>query len=32
MYLDDLVVYSGTWEEHLATLDEVLRRLRAAGL
>ena len=32
VYLDDIIIYSETWQEHLATLDEVLRRLRAAGL
>ena len=32
VYLDDIIVYSETWEEHLATLDEVFRRLRAADL
>ena len=32
VYLDDIIVYSETWQEHLATIDEVLRRPRAAGL
>ena len=32
VYLDDIVVYSSTWAEHLASLDSVLRRLKAAGL
>ena len=31
-YLDDLVVYSGSWEEHLQHLHQVLSRLREAGL
>ena len=31
-YLDDLVVYSSTWEEHLSTLCELFRRLRSANL
>ena len=32
VYLDDIVIYTKTWEEHLAMLDEVFQRLRAAGL
>ena len=32
VYLDDIIGYSETWQEHLATLHNVLRRLRAAGL
>ena len=32
VYLDDIIIYSETWQEHLATLAEVLRRLRSAGL
>ena len=32
VYLDDIVIYTRTWQEHLATLDEVFLRLRAAGL
>ena len=31
-YLDDIVVYSTTWEEHLGHLKEVLDRLHSAGL
>ena len=31
-YLDDLVVFSNTWQEHLRHLEAVLGRLRAAGL
>lgn len=31
-YLDDLVIYSGNWQEHLQHLREVLQRLREAGL
>src|SRR4029434_5917118 len=31
-YLDDIVVYSTTWEEHLRHLGEVLQRIKRAGL
>ncbi|XP_023814763.2 uncharacterized protein LOC111947970 [Oryzias latipes] len=31
-YLDDIVVYSATWEEHLRHLKKVLECLHAAGL
>lgn len=31
-YLDDIVIYSTTWEEHLGHLKEVLERLHSAGL
>ena len=31
-YLDDLVVFSSTWEEHLRQVKAVLQRLREAGL
>ena len=31
-YLDDLVVFSSTWEDHLKQLQEILSRLRQAGL
>jgi len=31
-YLDDLLVYSESFEEHLAHLEEVMSRLRKAGL
>ena len=31
-YLDDLVVFSNTWEEHLQHLRTVLQRLQEAGL
>ena len=31
-YLDDLVIYSGDWEEHLIHLRAVFERLRGAGL
>lgn len=32
VYLDDIVVASSTFEQHLADLKEVLERLKAAGL
>ena len=32
VYLDDIVIASPTFEQHLMDLDEVLSRLRAAGL
>ena len=31
-YLDDVVVFSHTWEDHLTHVQEVLRRIQAAGL
>ena len=31
-YLDDIIVFSSTWEEHLAWLREVFERLRHANL
>ena len=31
-YLDDLVVFSDTWEEHLKHLRNILERLKSAGL
>lgn len=31
-YLDDVVVFSATWEEHLEHLQEVLQRIKNAGL
>ena len=31
-YLDDLVIYSSTWEEHLQQLCQVFQRLQKAGL
>ena len=32
VYLDDILITGTTTEEHLKHLDEVLRRLQAAGL
>uniref|UniRef100_A0A8C6VTB1 Gypsy retrotransposon integrase-like protein 1 n=1 Tax=Nothobranchius furzeri TaxID=105023 RepID=A0A8C6VTB1_NOTFU len=31
-YLDDVVIYSRSWEEHICHLKEVLRCIKAAGL
>lgn len=31
-YLDDIVVYRHTWEQHLIHLNEVLTQIKAAGL
>lgn len=31
-YLDDIVIYSATWEQHLSHLSEVLQRIKGAGL
>ncbi len=31
-YLDDIVIYSNTWEEHIQHLQEILQRLQKAGL
>ena len=31
-YLDDIIVFSSTWEEHLAGLRQVFERLRHANL
>jgi hypothetical protein len=31
-YLDDLIVYSNTWDEHLHHLEEILERLKQANL
>ena len=31
-YLDDLVIFSSTWEEHLEHLSVILTRLKEAGL
>ena len=30
-YIDDVLIHTGTWEQHLKTLDEVLRKLGEAG-
>ena len=32
VYLDDVVVFGRTYEEHMARLDTVLTRLSSAGL
>lgn len=31
-YMDDVVVFSATWEEHITHLQETLTRIRSAGL
>jgi hypothetical protein len=31
-FIDDIIIYTDTWEAHLATLRELLSRLRNAGL
>lgn len=31
-YIDDICIYSNTWEEHLKHVDEVLTRIKNAGL
>ena len=31
-YVDGIIVYSGSWEEHLKDIDTVLGRLKKAGL
>ena len=31
-YVDDIIVYSGSWEEHLKDIDTVLGKLKKAGL
>ena len=31
-YMDDLVVFSGSWEEHLQHVDEILQRIEQANL
>ncbi len=31
-YLDDIIIFSQNWEEHLEYLKEVLTRIKAAGL
>ena len=31
-YIDDIIIYSGSWEEHLEHIREVLLRLREANL
>ena len=32
VYLDDIIIFTETWEKHTAVLNNVLQRLRAAGL
>jgi len=32
LYMDDLVIFSESWEKHVGHIEEVLRRLKGAGL
>ena len=32
VYLDDIIIYSKSWRDHIQALDDVFRRLRAANL
>ena len=32
VFIDDIIIFSETWEEHQRILEEVFRRIRAAGL
>ena len=32
IYLDDVIVYASTFDEHIRRVDEVLRRIKEAGL
>ena len=32
VFIDDIIIFSDTWEQHQRILDEVFRRVRAAGL
>ena len=32
LYLDDIVIYSDDWKDHMKHLKDVFRRLRKAGL
>lgn len=31
-YLDDIIIFSQSWEEHLKHIEGVLKRIKAAGL
>ena len=31
-FIDDIIIHTNTWEQHISTLREVLQRLREAGL
>lgn len=32
VYLDDIIIYSGSFEDHIRDIEEILNRLKAAGL
>ena len=32
VYIDDVVIFSDTWEDHMKHIEEVLKRLSSAGL
>jgi len=32
VYIDDVVIFGSTWEEHLSRVEELFRRLRLANL
>lgn len=31
-YIDDVIIYSQTWEEHLEHLETVIKKIKQAGL
>ena len=32
VYLDDIIIFGNTWEEHLSNVKQVFQRLQDAGL